>query len=155
MKNLLILTLLFFSFSILSQETYTMKSGGRVFNSKEEKLNPDKVREEFSGEALNLYNSGRNKKTVGNLFLYTGIITSPIAISAFLNDAPRGTVYTTAGITLTCLLVSIPIKTGYSKKIKKSVELMNGINSSSSTSFNIENTSVVINQNGAGFRITF
>ena len=60
-----------------SQEQLTFKSGGRVYNSNSEKLTSNEVRTllQPNPEALQLFNAGRSKKTVGNILLYGGIST--------------------------------------------------------------------------------
>jgi len=59
--------------------------------------------------------------------------------------------FVSAGI----ILIAIPIKIGFSKKIKRAVLLMNEDLKTPKTSFNIESTSFVSNSNGIGISITF
>ena len=83
--------------------------------------------------ALALYNAGREKKTFGSVFLFggLGLIATNVIIAATTNnntiacsatkraDATLGIV---GGI---MMVVALPIKVGYTKKIKKSLELYN------------------------------
>ena len=67
MKNL-IFAFLFISGFSFSQETYTFKSGGRVFENNKRIKTPEI--ETYFGhkpEIVNLYKAGRTKKTVGNI----------------------------------------------------------------------------------------
>ena len=53
------------------------------------------------------------------------------------------------------VIIAIPIKIGFSKKIKKAVSLMNEDLKNPKTGFNIESTSFISNSNGVGISITF
>jgi hypothetical protein len=53
------------------------------------------------------------------------------------------------------VIIAIPIKLGFSKKIKKAVSLINEDFKKPNTGFNIESTSFVSNANGFGISITF
>lgn len=164
MKNL-IFAFLFISSLSFSQETYTFKSGGRVFeNNKRIKTQEIETYFGHKPEIVNLYKAGRTKKTVGNIFLYGGIGTiiithlSKVNNSGVQSDGTFGkptsnTMYFVgAGI----VLVAIPIKIGFQRKIKKSILLMNEeMNSQKqSTSLNYE-TNIIANTNGVGLKLTF
>ena len=164
MKNIfLVLTLLVTSVTFC-QETYTMKSGGRIFNSNGERLNSITVAERFNPEALELYKAGRTKKTVGNILFWGGLSTIVIKFLSAANKpievTQNGNV--TAGQTSNTLffvggamvLTSIPIKIGFQNKIKKSVAVMNEYNSKTDK-VSIESTNLMVNANGIGISLTF
>ena len=58
-------------------------------------------------------------------------------------------------VTIFGILISIPIKGGFSKNIKNAVALINEDFKNPKTSFNIESTSFISNTNGLGISITF
>jgi hypothetical protein len=166
MKNLIIVLLLFTSVSF-SQETYTFKSGGRVFENNE-RLNSIEVNKKFSSnsEILKLYNNGRNRKTAGNLLLWGGIGTG---IIKFLSDTNQNVEQDNRGyikvkqtsnvlyfVTGSMVLIAIPIKIGFQKKIKKSVILMNDEMKlqKQNTGINFE-SNIIANANGVGLKLTF
>lgn len=166
MKNLIIVVLLFTSLSF-SQETYTFKSGGRVFENNE-RLNSIEVNKKFSSnsEILKLYNNGRNRKTAGNLLLWGGIGTG---IIKFLSDINQNVEQDNRGnikvkqtsnvlyfVTGSMVLIAIPIKIGFQKKIKKSIILMNDEIKlqKQNTGINFE-SNIIANANGVGLKLTF
>lgn len=166
MRTIFLTSLLLLSLTIFSQETYTMKSGGRIFNSKEERLNSTQVTEHFTQEALKYYKAGRSKKTLGNILFWGGaasIITNTIL---YYNqpidylDSNRKSLnnnkvtYTFFYIGGGLVLASIPIKLGFQNKIRKSVEIMNDY-ATKSDKASIESTNLLINQNGIGLSIQF
>ena len=144
-----------FSMVTYSQEIYTFKSSGRVFDSQNQKISPDEVRDLLitNQPALELYEAGRNKKTFGNILLILG---SGSIIGDLIIGSTRNVVYPTAltYIGIPSLLMAIPIKIGFSKKIKKAVKMLNEDNIKTKTS-SIENTSIIANTNGVGLSITF
>lgn len=162
---------LFFSFIFLissiivfSQDNaLKYKSGGRVFNSNDQRLTSTQMRELLTtnSEALKLYNAGRAKKTVGNILFWGGLGTlaiKEISMRKKTNQPPNEQTSTNnimyfvgAGI----VLVSIPVKLGFSKKIKKAVSLINEDFKNPSATFNIEESSLIANSNGIGISITF
>ncbi len=168
MKQLITFLLLSSSFFCFSQDVLTFKSTSRVFNSDNVKLTPSEVRDLFATnpKALHSYNVGKTKQTLGNILLYGGLSTVitkhlvNISDSNIVNN-PYG--YPTTKKTSNALyfvgagaaLIAIPIKIGFSKKIKRAVSLMNEDLKTPKTSFNIESTSFISNSNGVGFSITF
>lgn len=177
MKHLILLLLLTSSFFCFSQDVLTFKSTSRVFNSDNVKLTSIEVRDLFASnpEALRLYNSGMTKKTLGNILLYGGSAT---LIGKFLFNATQtdnsfevvgygafgqpilvnnSKTYsnTLLFVSAAVIVIAIPIKIGFSKKIKKAVLLMNQDLKNPKTGFNIESTSFISNSNGVGFSITF
>ncbi len=162
--KILIFAFLFISTLSFSQETYTFKSGGRVFeNNKRIKTQEIETYFGHQPEIVNLYKAGRTKKTIGNIFLYGGITT--IILKHYdrvtnSNDVLNGNTkkdtnvmyFVGAGIAL----VAIPIKIGFQRKIKKSILLMNEeiASQKQNTSLNYE-TNIIANTNGVGLKLTF
>lgn len=163
MKNLIVFILLSTSFFCFSQDALTFKSTSKVYNSSNIKLLPEDIRNLFASntEALRLYNSGKTKQTIGNIFLYGGISTVIIKHITMINkysvvntsNVQSNNIMYFVGAGL--ILTAIPIKIGLSKKIKKAVLLMNEDLKTPKTSFTIESTSFISNSNGFGISITF
>lgn len=131
-KNLLLLTLLV-SYTVFSQQL-SYQTGGTVYDSNNQKLKPDAVRELIikNETALSSYNSGRNKKTWGNVLFYGGLGLATFNLfSAVTMDTAgidqNGNYYskkstpTLAIIGGAMVLASIPIKAGYTRKIKSAI----------------------------------
>ncbi|WP_395065737.1 hypothetical protein [Flavobacterium sp.] len=167
MKKSVLLLLLILPLLSFSQDVLTFKSTSRVFNSDNKKLTSSEVRDLFSTnpEALRLYNSGMTKKTIGNILLYGGlsslITTHLIRVtdSNTIDQYGRLTIKTRSNVmyfvSAGVVLIAIPIKIGFSKKIKKAVSIINDDLKNPKTGFNIESTSFISNSNGVGFSITF
>jgi hypothetical protein len=171
MKKLFFTLLIIVPFISFAQDTYTFKSGGRIFQNDRE-IAPDAVRGMLlrNQPALALYEAGRTKKTLGNVLLYGGLATLTGKLLLDLTTDTESTItygnYNTVNVdqkrsTPTAyiiggimLVAAIPIKIGFSKKIKKAVSLMNEAAKKPETSF-IESSSLVMNQNGVGISITF
>ncbi len=162
MKKIALLTLLIFSFLGFSQEAITCKNNGSVFNSSKQKLSSEEVRNllKDNKEALDLYNVGKTKQTLGNILLYGGISTVVINHLLLVQNAKnKGDINSSRNIPYIIggglILTAIPIKLGFSKKIKKAVSLINDDLKNPKTGFTIESTSFISNSNGVGFSITF
>ena len=162
MKKITFLLLFLLPLIASSQDLLNYKSGGRVFNINNEKLNSEDVRSIMTAnpEALKLYNAGKSKQTWGNVLLYGGIGTVVVnyisvvksSTSAGSANAGRNIPYIVgAGM----VLVAIPIKIGFSKKIKKSVTIINEQAANPTASFKIESSSFLANANGIGFSLNF
>ncbi len=76
MKKLILIVVLFVAFSGFSQELYTFKNGGRITQNGKV-ISPERIREILvnNQSALNLYEAGRNKKTIGSMLLWGGFAT--------------------------------------------------------------------------------
>jgi hypothetical protein len=178
MKKIVILILFIIPCLGFSQDTLTYKGNGRIFNSSQQKLTSEEVRSLFASnpQALNLYNAGKTKQTVGNILMWTGGIT---VIGKFISNAtasktaeshfafydyngnpvyystrktPTNTLF---AVGTAMVLIALPIKIGFLKKINRAVSLVNEDLKNPKTSFNIESTSFVSNSNGFGISITF
>lgn len=171
MKKILILFLFIISFEAYAQDLLTVKGGGNVFNSRGVKMDPDQVRELLvnNQEALNLYNAGRSKKTVGNILLYGGTIGVAYFVYDYYtikSDFTYNTNHQTATFNLVkadrlpaiiggvMILAAIPIKIGFKNKIKSAIEMVNSDFKNQKVS-TIESSSIIINQNGVGIALNF
>lgn len=178
MKNIALVFIVILPLFSFSQEALTVKGDGRVFNSNNQKLTSNEVRDLFAtnAEALKLYNAGRSKKTIGNILLCTGGITivgkfisnkiensknkpelvgygyfgNPII--QFNGKTPTNNLFIVGGA---MVLIALPIKIGFLKKIKKSVSLINEDIKNPKTGFNIDSTTFISNSDGFGISITF
>lgn len=166
MKKVIVFLILILPIISFSQKTFTFKSGGRVLQDNI-KISPTAVRDQFNSnkQISDLYNAGRTKKTVGNVLLYGGIGTLVIKFISDIN-APIDHSYPSQniqvkqtsnvlyGVAAGVILVSIPIKIGFQKKIKKAILLMNDEVQKPKTAF-IEKATFISNSNGFGISITF
>ena len=160
---MILIILLAFPFFCFSQDALIIKGNSKVFNSNNVKLSPEQVRSLLSNnsDALHLYNSGKTKKTVGNILLYGGISTVIIKHFSMLHkykvnrdqnfETSNVMYFVGAGI----VLISIPIKIGFSRKIEKSIDLINEDFKNPKNVFNIETTNFISNGNGFGISLTF
>ena len=175
MKNIFRLIILLTSIASISQGVYTIKGGGNVIKNGQP-ITPLEVRAQFENnqKILNLYNAGRNKKTYGNVCLYGGVAVligkiivdlKPAAIEIqrvgtdfygnpiFAPQTNENSVYPYF-IGASLVLVAIPIKVGFSNKIRKAVALMNQEIANPKTA-QIESTSFIANAHGVGVQIIF
>lgn len=153
-KSLVALLLLTSLFSFSQQLTY--KSGGNIFDSNNKKISPSEVRQLLADKPglLNLYNEGRTKKTVGNVLLIGGL---GLIVGDLANGATRDVVYPTAltYLGVASFIIAIPVKIGFSKKIKTVVEDYNKQLVNNDSKIKIESMSLYTNQNGLGIQMTF
>jgi len=163
MKKTALLFLLVLPLLNFAQDTLTCKSNGRVFNSNQQKLTSEEVKSLLvnNTEALHLYNIGKTKQTLGSILLYGGMSTVVIKHITMINkhsgtnslNADTNNVMYFVGGAM--VIIAIPIKLGFSKKIKRAVALINEDLKKPNTGFNIESTSFISNSNGFGISITF
>ena len=162
MKKIAILFLLVFPLLSFCQDALIYKGNGRIFNSSGQKLSSEQVRNllKDNKEALDFYNVGKTKQTLGNILLYGGIATVAINhLSIVQNAKNKGDINPSRNIPYIVggglILAAIPIKIGFSKKIKRAVTLINDDLKNPKTGFSIESTSFVSNSNGVGISFTF
>jgi hypothetical protein len=168
-KIVLVLVLMVVNLSF-GQEKYIFKSGGRIYQNGE-KISPDRVRDLLINDqkTLQIYNAGRDKKSVGNVFIYGGIATmigkalvdyttSSTRISSgnyygsnVIQEEMTATGYILGGV---MILGGGIIKGGFSKKIKRVVTVMNQNPKNPQTTF-IESSSIMVNNDGVGISFTF
>lgn len=139
------------------------KSNGNILNTENNKISPDKVRELLANNEnlLKEYNSGRSKKTAGNILLIggMGLLAGDLMIGLFSPydvEEPNKRVYPSAltYIGLTSVLVAIPVKIGFSKKIKNVVSEYNNQNTTGYKQVDYKKIEFITNSNGLGFRLT-
>jgi hypothetical protein len=113
-------------------------TGGRVYNSDNQKIKIAAVRElmKDNAVALTLYNAGREKKTWGNALFYSGfglaainLVTAATTSTLTVNsDGSYTTKRASPALAIVggaLVLVSIPIKIGYPKKVKAAISEYN------------------------------
>lgn len=150
-----------------SQGKLTYGSGGTVYNAENQKVRADLVRALMNenAEALALYNSGRSKKTWGNVLFYggVGLVATNLLIasntdnnsySGGYNPNPSEKSNMTAAIIGGAMIIaSIPIKIGYPKKIKAALEKYNA---GLADNYKPEpKTTLIASANQIGFRVEF
>ncbi|OXB22495.1 MULTISPECIES: hypothetical protein [Flavobacterium] len=143
MKSIITTLFLVLSVSVFSQQL-SYRSGGVVYNDAEnKKLSSNVVRAylDTNAEALALYNAGRNKKTWGNVLFYggSGLVVANLIVgltqdNTTVSYASNGygptvksepTSFTAAIIGGAMIIASIPIKMGYTRKIKSAIAKYN------------------------------
>lgn len=156
-----------------SQEKLTFVKGGKVLNEAGYKINSEVVKLILKDNptALDLYTTGRDKKTTGNILLISGFALATGSFVYHLN-APSKTTTTYNGngnyptitterikptvyyVSAAMILIAIPIKIGFSKRIKKAIE-MNNSSLPTTSNFKIDDSYFLVNNNGVGVGISF
>ena len=157
MKSNVFIALMLLSFCAAFSQQLTYKSNGQILNDQNEKLSPGEVRQLLAAKPglLSYYNEGRSKKTVGNILLIAG---SGLIVADLLKGLTADVSYPSALTYLgaAAVIVAIPVKSGYSRKIKTVINNYNEeITSVTKRDFSIESISVSANGNGVGLRIGF
>lgn len=167
-KPLFFLFILFCSLQMYSQKL-VYKSNGTILNSENQKISPDQVREllKDNQKLLADYNAGRTKKTTGNILLIggLGLLTADLihgATASGMTAVPTGggyynlqtektypTALTFLGVA--AIIIAVPVKIGFSKKIKNVVTEYNNQNA---TGYNEPKLDLITNSNGIGLRFT-
>lgn len=142
---------------------------GKVQNENRLKMKPDEVRATLSTnqKALDLYNAGRSKKTVGNVLLIGGSTVFITKLMVDLTTSPnyRGssngydldkrvspTLYFIGGA---MVLTAIPIKIGFSKKIENAIDVHNREVLKNRVGFKVEESYFLANASGMGVGFRF
>lgn len=160
--------ILFFVFFISCFESHSQslvyKSNGNIIDTEKKAISPDKMRLLLANneKMLKEYNAGRSKKTVGNIMFYGGLgfVAGDLLREAFTTKSSYGykeeRTYPSAltYIGVASFLVSIPVKIGFSKKIKNVVADYNKQNSIGSNQPNYKEIDFITNSNGIGFRLS-
>ncbi|NDP27814.1 MAG: hypothetical protein GZ087_10375 [Flavobacterium sp.] len=147
------------------------KSNGNILNSENQKISPDQVREllKDNEKLLADYKAGRSKKTVGNVLFIGGSVLILTDMITNLTSKQKLTysddishsiikvenriypsVFTYIGIA--AIIVAIPVKIGFSKKIKNVVADYNNQNTTGYKQFNEPKLDLITNSNGIGLR---
>lgn len=160
-KSFIFFFLLFCSVTSFSQ-TLFYKSNGNILNAANEKISPDQIRELFkeNEKLLADYNAGRSKKTVGNVLLYGGLglflintYYQTLSSNSNFNDNnyDNGNPFVLSIVGLASMAVAIPVKIGFSKKIRN---VVNDYNNQKATANNKPKLDLITNSNGIGLRFT-
>jgi hypothetical protein len=151
----------FFSLQSFSQ-SLVYKSNGNILDSEKQKISPDKVRELLANneKLLSDYNAGRSKKTVGNVLLIGGsalivtdLITALTTSYGLKDGSEKGFPTALTYIGVAALIIAIPVKIGFSKKIKSVVSEYNNQKTVGYES-NYQKLDLITNSNGIGLRLT-
>jgi hypothetical protein len=149
--------LVFFTLAIFNAngQNLTSNSCGVIYDSNMQKLSPEQVKELFKvdNNILNQYKKGREKKTLGNVLLWGGLGLMTLDLGAgFYSGTGYPSVVTFVGAG--AVLVSIPVKLGFSRKIKKSVEDYNKLNPVSYGQVSKREFRFTAGPNGFGIKFT-
>lgn len=168
-KNITVLFLMLSLTGFSQQLIY--KSGGDVYSSDNKMFSPGGIRKlmENNREALSLYNSGRGKKTWGNVLFYggLGLVAANVVVGMTTDNTTTSypgngnypsvkserTNMTAAIIGGAMIVASIPVKIGYPKKIKSALDLYN--NSLTNKYRTEPRTTLLASANQIGFKIEF
>lgn len=149
------ITLVLLLFTSFSFAQLTVGSRGRVFDSNNKQLSPSEVRNILSTrlESLDLYDAARGKKTAGNVLLIAGaaFFVGDLA-TGLTQDKQYPGALTFVG--LAAMIIAIPVKIGYSRKIRTAIDDFNKTNRTVSGRFTLDG-SLCANQTGIGLKIKF
>ena len=158
------LFVLLFFFCLLQSHSQKLvyKSNGTILNSENQQISPDQVRELLKNNQKLLadYNAGRSKKTVGNVLLYGGMglflintYYQTLSSNSNYNDNnyENGNPFVLSIVGLASMAVAIPVKIGFSKRIKN---VVTEYNNQSATGYNNSKLDLITNSNGIGLRFT-
>ncbi len=159
-------TLLLF-FCILQSHSQKLgyKSNGTILNSENQQISPDLVREllKDNQKLLADYNAGRSKKTAGNVLLIGGstLILADLLSGVFSDGnttvtgnsikSERNYPSALTFVGLAAVVIAIPVKIGFSKKIRN---VVTEYNNQSATGYNKPKLDLITNSNGIGLRFT-
>jgi hypothetical protein len=166
-KPLFFILLFFCSLQSHSQKL-VYKSNGNILNSEKQKISPAQVREllKDNEKLLADYNAGRSKKTVGNVLIIGGI--GLLATDLLIGATSDGNTTVTGNsiqternypsaltyIGVAALIIAIPVKIGFSKKIKNVVTEYNNQMTTGYNEFKKTKLDLITNSNGIGLRFT-
>ena len=160
-KFFLMLFLLFAKLQSFSQKSiYT--SNGNIQNSGKVNISPYQVREllKDNQKLLNDYNIGRDKKTIGNILLIGGplLIVTDLMLGLTTDSGSQNGSQKTYPSVLTyigfaAIVIAIPVKIGFSKKIKNVVSEFNSLEKVGFAP-NDNKLYLISNTNGIGLRMT-
>ena len=160
-KLFLFIFLLFANFYSFSQKiSYT--SNGNIQNSEKKNISPNEVRVllKDNQQLLDNYNAGRDKKTIGNVSLIGGplLIVTDLILGLTANVGSQNGSEKTYPSALTyigfaAIAVAIPVKIGFSKKIRNVVSEFNSLDKVGFVP-NDNKLYLISNSNGIGLRLT-
>lgn len=153
MKNSTKIILLLFMCHFCFAQNLVYKNRGNIEDDRGKNLSSNEVRSLLANNEtlLEEYNIGRTKKTVGNvLFIGGASLAYGVTAVQLYNGTPVSTGIVAVG--LVAVLVAIPVKIGFTKKIKNVVSEFNNKKSVSDTNFNIQSMDFIANSNGLGLK---
>ena len=150
-KKLSLIIMFLLPMSIFCQQLSTTTYGS-VLNSEKTILKSDEVKQLLANypEQLKEYSSGIKKRNTGNIFIYSGVglIFTDLLVSLGKDlNFPS----TLSAIGFGAIAVGVPIKIGYSKKIKNAID---GYNLNKKTAYS-QKLELIGNNNGLGLKLTF
>lgn len=155
MKNSIKIILLLLTCQFCFAQNLVYKNRGNIKDDSGKNLSSNEVRSLLANNKtlLEEYNIGRTKKTVGNvLFIGGASLAYGVTAIQLYNGTPVSTGVVAVG--LVAALVAIPVKIGFTKKIKNVVSEFNSQKSLSDTSFKIQSMDFIANPNGLGFKLS-
>jgi hypothetical protein len=163
-KPLFFLFLFFCSYQSYSQKL-VYKSNGNITDSENNKISPNGVRALLANNEKLLadYNAGRKKKTIGNVLLIGGsaLIGTVLTVAVLdfsdkihLKNSTKNYVTALNYVGIAALVVAIPVKIGFSKKIENVVTKFNNQATTGYKQFNNQKLDLITNSNGIGLRLT-
>lgn len=156
-KTLLILALLFLSLSANAQSLH-VKGNGKIYDMNGNKWTPKEVRDILASnsQALNNYNKGKFKKSMGNFLLYGGLAIAATDVAlAFKNETPpEQYAFIPTIIGASMALAAIPVKIGHTKKVKNAIELHNKM-PAPQVSASATTVKIIASHNQLGFLVAF
>jgi len=152
MKKLIVLLAILLSSFAYSQEI-TMQGHKYFVNGQQ--LSSREVKEKLASnaQALELFKSGKNKASLGGMFLGLGVAFCTADLVKGLvsdEDYPGPATYIGAGL----LVVSVPILIGKNKKMTQGIEMYNAGLKNSGDFEDLE-LNLIANQNGYGIQLRF
>jgi hypothetical protein len=152
--------ILFLFSLILSLQSFGQKliysGNGNILDSNNTKLSPKQVEILLNDneDLFRSYVAGRSKQTVGNIMLYSGLamVATDVIIGAS-KDSEYPTFFTIVGGITT--LIGIPVKMGFSKKIKNVINDYNAKNGFTYIDKTDPKLEVITNNYGLGMRFSF
>jgi hypothetical protein len=155
MKNLIKIIILLFACNLTFGQKLLYSKRGNIKDEKGNNLSSTEIRSILSSNEtlLATYNEGRNKKTVGNILIAGGLVLScGVPAIQMFNDKPVSTGFVVAGVF--SMLIAIPVKIGFTKKIKHVVSEFNNQNAVGVNNFKVNNVDFIANANGLGLKLT-
>ncbi len=155
MKNSILIILMLFMCQISFAQKLVYKNRGNIKDDKGKYLTSNEVRSLLANNETLLaeYNKGREKKTIGNILLVGGIgLSYGVTSIQLYNGTPVSTGIVAVG--LISVLAAIPIKIGFTKKIKHVVSEFNNQKAVGANNFKVDNLNIIANSNGLGIKFT-
>ena len=155
MKNTILLIAFLFIANCSFSQVLSSNESGNVFDPDGNKWTITEVRDILytNPKALELYNTGREKKTWGNVLLYGGLGLTMSSLVYYSTQDVNATFAPTI-IGLGMIVVGIPVKIGHSKRVKKAIGMYNASLATKTTSLPL-NITFTASQNQIGFKYQF